>query len=143
MKNNLIAFHKPYGVVSQFTPLAGHRTLADFGLPRGFYPAGRLDADSEGLLLLTDDGRLQQRLSDPRYDHPKIYWAQVERVPAPEALARLATDMWEIVFLDVRLPDLSGPDIYARLEQTRAETDGKVLFWHGYLRISPSPRYST
>ncbi len=85
----VILFHKPYGVVSQFTPLAKHRSLADFGLPKGVYPAGRLDADSEGLLVLTDDGALQHRLSDPRFDHPKTYWAQIERVPNEEALRRL------------------------------------------------------
>ena len=86
----IIAFYKPYGVVSQFTPLGGHRTLAEFGLPAGIYPAGRLDHDSEGLLLLTDDGALQARLTDPRFGHPRAYWAQVERVPDGKALERLS-----------------------------------------------------
>ena len=86
----IILFNKPYGVVSQFSPLAGHRTLADFRLPKGIYPAGRLDKDSCGLLLLTDDGRLQRALTDPRFRHPRTYWVQVERVPAPEKLKRLA-----------------------------------------------------
>lgn len=86
----IVAFHKPYGVVSQFTPLAGHPTLADYGLPKGIYPCGRLDHDSEGLLLLTDDGALAQRLTDPRFGHPRTYLAQVERLPSAEALARLA-----------------------------------------------------
>lgn len=85
----LIAFHKPYGVVSQFTPLSGHPTLAAFGLPKGVYPCGRLDHDSEGLLLLTDDGVLQHRLSHPRHGHSRVYWAQVEREPDEEALDRL------------------------------------------------------
>ena len=85
-----IIFHKPFGVVSQFTPLGGHRTLADFGIPKGVYPCGRLDHDSEGLLVLTDDGRLQSRLSEPRYESPRTYWAQVERLPAAESLRRLA-----------------------------------------------------
>lgn len=85
-----VLFNKPYGVVSQFTPLAGHPTLAGFGLPKGVYPAGRLDHDSEGLLLLTSDGALQKRLTDPRHGHPRTYWAQVERVPGPEALKALA-----------------------------------------------------
>jgi len=85
----LVLFNKPYGVVSQFTALGGHPTLAEFGLPKGAYPAGRLDHDSEGLLLLTDDGALQARLSDPRFGHPRTYWAQVERVPDEAALDAL------------------------------------------------------
>jgi len=85
----LLLFHKPYGVACQFTPIGGHKTLADFDLPRGVYPAGRLDADSEGLLLLTDDGRLQHFLTDPRFGHPRTYWAQVERIPTDEALDAL------------------------------------------------------
>ncbi len=86
----LFALYKPYGVVSQFTPLAGHKTLADFGLPKGFYPAGRLDHDSEGLLLLTNDGALQHRLTNPRRGQTKTYLAQVERVPDTRALERLS-----------------------------------------------------
>lgn len=84
-----LLFHKPFGVVCQFSPQAGHPTLSGFGLPAGVYPAGRLDTDSEGLLLLTDDGRLQHFLTDPRYGHPRTYWAQVERVPTEESLAAL------------------------------------------------------
>lgn len=88
----LVALNKPYGVLSQFTPEPGSkwRTLADFGLPRAVYPLGRLDADSEGLLLLSDEPGLNTRLLDPRYAHPREYWAQVERVPDAAALARLA-----------------------------------------------------
>jgi 23S rRNA pseudouridine2457 synthase len=85
----LVAFNKPYGVVSQFSPLDGHETLAAFGLPKGVYPCGRLDHDSEGLLLLSDDGALQHRLSDPAHKLEKIYWAQVERVPDAQAVALL------------------------------------------------------
>lgn len=81
-----LAFHKPYGVLSQFTPEDGARSLAEFGLPAGVYPAGRLDKDSEGLLLLTDDGALISRLLEPRFDKEKTYWVQVERVPTEEAL---------------------------------------------------------
>lgn len=84
-----IIFNKPYGVLSQFTPEHGHASLADFGLPKGVYPAGRLDHDSEGLLLLTSDGALQARVADPRHKLPKVYWAQVEREITEEALARL------------------------------------------------------
>jgi 23S rRNA pseudouridine2457 synthase len=85
-----IIFYKPYGVVSQFTPLGGHKTLADFRIPKEVYPCGRLDHDSEGLLVLTDDGRLQSRLSEPRHESPRTYWAQVERLPGAEALGAMA-----------------------------------------------------
>jgi 23S rRNA pseudouridine2457 synthase len=84
----LILFNKPFQVMSQFSPLAGKRTLADFIDITAVYPAGRLDYDSEGLLLLTDDGRLQQRLSDPRFKQWKTYWVQVEGVSDAAALAQ-------------------------------------------------------
>jgi len=84
-----ILFHKPYGVLSQFTPEDGARSLAEFDLPKGVYPAGRLDKDSEGLLLLTDDGPLIEQLLHPRSEKPKTYWALVERVPEEAALQRL------------------------------------------------------
>lgn len=86
----LIAFNKPYGVLSQFTSDGSpNRTLADFGFPKDVYPIGRLDADSEGLLLLSDEAALNERLLHPRRGHGRIYWAQVERIPTPDALARL------------------------------------------------------
>ncbi len=88
----VLALWKPYGVVSRFTPAGGHPGLAHlFGIPMpGVWPVGRLDHDSEGLLLLTDDGALAARLSAPRFAHPRTYWAEVERVPAAQALAALA-----------------------------------------------------
>ncbi len=87
----LIAFNKPYGVLSQFTPDGSpNRPLAEFGFPPRVYPIGRLDADSEGLLLLSDEAKLNEQLLHPRHAHERIYWAQVERVPTPEALAQLA-----------------------------------------------------
>ena len=104
----LLALHKPYGVLSQFTPETGSawKTLADLGappfpagprLPPRVYPLGRLDADSEGLLLLSDEPGLNTRLLDPRHAHEREYWTLVERVPSDEALSRLAAG--------VRLPD--------------------------------------
>ena len=87
----LLVFHKPYGVLSQFTADgSGHGTLAPFGFPPGVYPIGRLDADSEGLLLLSDEPGLNRRLLPPEQEHPREYWVQVERIPAPEALRQLA-----------------------------------------------------
>jgi 23S rRNA pseudouridine2457 synthase len=85
----LILFNKPFGVLSQFTGGGPGETLADFVKMPGVYPAGRLDKDSEGLLLLTDDGRLQAQISSPRYNKEKAYLVQVEGVPSDDALAQL------------------------------------------------------
>jgi len=87
----ILAFNKPYGVLSQFTPDgSSNRTLAEFGFPKEVYPIGRLDADSEGLLLLSDEAGLNTRLLDPENGHARCYWAQVERIPTAEALLTLA-----------------------------------------------------
>jgi len=85
----LIAFNKPFGVACKFSPEPGKKTLADFVDVRGVYPAGRLDTDSEGLLLLTDDGALQTRIAEPRHKLAKVYWAQVEGVATEDAVAKL------------------------------------------------------
>lgn len=85
----LLLLHKPYRVLSQFTDPQGRATLAQYIQTPGLYPAGRLDFESEGLLLLTDDGALQNRLSDPRFEHPKIYYAQVEGEITASALQNL------------------------------------------------------
>ena len=85
----LIALFKPYDVLCQFTDADGRATLAAFVPIPGIYPVGRLDRDSEGLLLLTDDGPLAHRLTDPRYEHPRTYLVQVERLPNDEALNQL------------------------------------------------------
>ena len=86
----VLALFKPYGFVSRFTDEAGHPGLAALVDVPGVYPAGRLDHDSEGLLLLTDDGALARRLTDPRFAHPRTYYVQVERVPDADALAALS-----------------------------------------------------
>ncbi|WP_193211906.1 pseudouridine synthase [Luteolibacter marinus] len=86
----LIAFHKPYGVLSQFTPdHPGQQTLAAFGFPKEVFPIGRLDQDSEGLLLLGNEPRQVARLLEPNRGHPRTYHAQVEGLPADDSLAQL------------------------------------------------------
>jgi len=85
----LILLNKPYGVLSQFTSDGGHRTLAELVNVPDVYAAGRLDRDSEGLLLLTDDGRLQAKIAHPKFKKPKTYLAQVEGCPEATALAAL------------------------------------------------------
>jgi 23S rRNA pseudouridine2457 synthase len=91
-KFKYIIFHKPYGVLSQFTQESpNHRTLKEFIDIPDIYPVGRLDWDSEGLLLLTNNGRLQHRLSHPRFGHERTYWVQVERIPDAEAIQKLCT----------------------------------------------------
>src|SRR5689334_7736890 len=86
----LLAFNKPYGVLSQFTSDgSSNRTLAEFGFPKNVYPVGRLDADSEGLLLLSDEPQLNQKLLHPRHAHEREYWVQVERIHSPEYLRKL------------------------------------------------------
>jgi len=86
----LLAFNKPFGVLSQFTcNSSSHRTLAEFGFPPGVYPLGRLDAESEGLLLLSDEPSLNAKLLHPRQAHRRVYWAQVEHIPTAPVVAEL------------------------------------------------------
>ena len=89
MPHSLLRFNKPYGVLSQFTPEGRWRGLKDFINLAGVYVAGRLDADSEGLLLLTSDGQLQARIADPHFKLEKTYWVQIEGVPGEAALVAL------------------------------------------------------
>ena len=86
----LIAFHKPFGVLSQFTSDGSpNRPLAGFGFPKNVYAIGRLDADSEGLLLLSNEAKWNDRLLNPRHAHEREYWAQVERIPTRDALDKM------------------------------------------------------
>lgn len=88
-KEKYIAFNKPYGCLCQFTGEEGDLTLSSFGLPKEVYAAGRLDKDSEGLLILTNDGVFNQKVANPKSNKEKTYWVQVERVPSPKALQEL------------------------------------------------------
>jgi 23S rRNA pseudouridine2457 synthase len=109
----LIAFNKPFGVICKFRPEPARPTLADFIKIPNVYPAGRLDTDSEGLLLLTDDGALQARISDPEHKLPKVYWAQVEGEPTDAAIEALRNG--------VKLNDFTTRPAGARLMQQPAD----------------------
>jgi len=90
----LVAFNKPFAVLSQFTSDGSpNRPLSEFNFPKGLYPLGRLDADSEGLLLLSDEADLNQRLLHPRNAHARTYWAQVERIPNADSLTKLESGL--------------------------------------------------
>ncbi len=110
--SRVILLNKPFGVMSQFTSDAQQRTLAECGLPAGVYAAGRLDADSEGLLLLTDDGVLQHQLADPRHKQAKTYLVQVEREPDEAALAALRgrLDLGDFVTMPCEARRIEAPD---------------------------------
>jgi 23S rRNA pseudouridine2457 synthase len=110
--SRLILLNKPYGVLCQFTDDQGRPTLKDYVPVPGVYAAGRLDTDSEGLLLLTDDGRLQHRVADPRHKLPKRYLVQVEGVPDAAALARLraGVDLGDFVTCPCEAREVPAPE---------------------------------
>ena len=107
----LILLNKPFGVVCQFSPSGERPTLARLVPVPGVYPAGRLDTDSEGLVVLTDDGRLQARIADPRHKLEKGYWAQVEGAPSPQALEALrrGVDLGHFVTRPARVAAIGEP----------------------------------
>lgn len=104
-------FNKPFGVICQFSPSASKKTLKDFVPIAGIYPAGRLDTDSEGLLVLTDDGALQHAISHPANKWPKSYWVQVENIPDEAALVRLRTgvDLGDFVSAPATVNPIAEP----------------------------------
>ncbi|GAA4010056.1 pseudouridine synthase [Sphingomonas humi] len=121
----LLLFNKPFGVLSQFTDRGSptvRATLSDFITIKGVYPAGRLDRDSEGLLLLTDDGRLQARIAEPRYKMPKSYLVQVEGDPQEEALERLRTGvaLKDGMTLPATVESVDAPPLWPRDPPIRA-----------------------
>lgn len=108
--SSIVLFNKPYGVLSQFTPEGKWRALAEFIPLKDVYVAGRLDADSEGLLLLTDDGKLQAQIAEPKHKLAKTYWAQVEGIPDEAALERLRAG--------IRLSDFTAqPAVVRRIDE--------------------------
>ena len=121
----LILFNKPYGILSQFTAEGRYEGLAGFGFPPGVYAAGRLDADSEGLLILTDDGALQHRIAHPAAKLPKTYWAQVEGVPDEAALQTLrrGVDLKDFVTLPAEASLIAEPALWPRTPPIRTRRD--------------------
>jgi 23S rRNA pseudouridine2457 synthase len=113
---DLILLNKPYGVICQFSSHALHPTLKDYVGEPGFYPAGRLDTDSEGLLLLTNDGALQHRISDPRWKLPKTYWVQVEGIPSDAQLDALrgGVDLGDFITRPAHAERLDAPALWPR-----------------------------
>lgn len=113
---NIILFNKPFNVLSQFTDKSGRATLKDFINEAGFYPAGRLDYDSEGLLLLVDNGKIQQQISDPKFKLVKSYWVQVEGIPNKAALKQLANgvELNDGLTLPAEVKRISAPKLWQR-----------------------------
>jgi 23S rRNA pseudouridine2457 synthase len=114
--SRLICFNKPYGVLSQFTPEGRWQGLADFIQIPEVYVAGRLDADSEGLLLLTNDGKLQAHISDPRFKMEKTYWVQVEGIPDNQALTALRKGVMlkDGMTLPAKALEITAPIVWMR-----------------------------
>lgn len=118
---DLILFNKPFGVICQFSDRPLHPTLSQHIHTAGFYPAGRLDTDSEGLLLLTNDGGLQHAISHPTRKQPKTYWVQVEGIPSDEALRTLAAgvDLGDFTTRPAQVRRLESPTVWPRTPPIR------------------------
>lgn len=120
--SRILLFNKPYGVICQFSRDGKHPTLADYIALPDFYPAGRLDTDSEGLLLLTDDGKLQHRIADPKHKLAKTYWVQVEGIPDEAALEKLRNgiDLKDFVTLPADVQRIEEPSaLWQRMPPVR------------------------
>lgn len=117
----VIIFNKPNGVISQFSPSPPHQTLKDYINVPDVYPAGRLDTDSEGLLILTNNGKLQSQISDPKYKKTKTYWVQVEGIPSDEQLQLLANgiDLGDFITTNAIAKRILEPDIWDRIPPVR------------------------
>jgi 23S rRNA pseudouridine2457 synthase len=109
--SKIILLNKPYGVICQFSPNPPHPTLKEYIQLAGVYPAGRLDTDSEGLLILTNDGKLQALISEPKYKKYKTYWVQVEGIPSEEQLAQLraGVDLGDFISAPARVGLIAEP----------------------------------
>lgn len=119
--SELILFNKPYGVVTQFSPHEKHKSLAEFIPIKDIYPAGRLDHDSEGLLLLTDDGKLQDRITSPKHKMEKTYWVQVDNDITEEAIEKLrqGVNLKDGLTLPAECKKIDVPNLWERVPPVR------------------------
>lgn len=117
----IILFNKPYGVISQFSPNPPHKTLKDFINIADVYPAGRLDTDSEGLMILTDNGKLQSKITEPKYKKNKTYWVQVEGVATSEHIVLLSNgiDLGDFVTSHAHAKIIDEPQLWERIPPVR------------------------